>query len=75
MAAVIEDEQFKDSMLNGKPFKAGMYAFSLREKIFKLHIGIHVLNPNRIDITDCVCDEFFVNFKKVSRKNTQVISL
>ena len=72
VAAVIQDEEFQDSVLNGKPFRVGKYAFSLRKKIFQLHIGIYFANPNRIDVTDCVCDEFFVNFKKVSDKNTQV---
>ena len=38
----------------------------------RLHLGIYFSNPNRIDIKDCVCDEFYVNFKKVSRKNTIV---
>ena len=74
VAAVIHDEEFFDSKLNGQPYRAGKYACSLRKKIFKLHIGIDTINPNRIDVTDCVCDEFFLNFKKVSRKNTQVAS-
>ena len=34
-AAVITDEEFIDSVLNGQNVKVGKYAFSLREKIFK----------------------------------------
>ena len=72
VAAVISDEEFVESTLNEQTVQAGKYALSLRKKIFKLHIGIDLNNPGRIDVTDCVCDEFFVNFKRVSRKNTQV---
>ena len=35
VAAVITDEEFMDSVLNGQNVKVGKYAFSLREKIFK----------------------------------------
>ena len=35
LAAVIEDEEFIDSRLNGQNWQAGKYAFTLREKIFK----------------------------------------
>ena len=72
VAAVISDEEYVESTLNEQTVRAGKYALSLRKKIFKLHIGIDLNNPGRIDVTDCVCDEFFVNFKRVSRKNTQV---
>ena len=72
VAAVVHDEEFFESTLNGKKVSVGKYAFELRRKIFKLHLGIDAKNPTRIDVTDCVCDEFFLNFKRVSRKNTQV---
>ncbi len=39
---------------------------------FRLHLGIYWNNPNNIDTNDCVCDEFFVNFKRVSKKNTAI---
>jgi phospholipase D1/2 len=35
VGALIEDTDFFDSIQNGKPAKAGKYAFSLRKKIFK----------------------------------------
>ena len=38
----------------------------------RLHLGIYFNNPELIDVTDCVCDEFFYNFKLVSNKNTQI---
>ena len=36
LAAVISDEEFVSSQLNGQDWQAGKYAFTLREKIFKL---------------------------------------
>jgi phospholipase D1/2 len=35
VSALIEDTDFIDSIQNGKPTKAGKYAYSLRKKIFK----------------------------------------
>jgi phospholipase D1/2 len=35
VAALITDEEFVDSVLDGKKLKVGKYAFSLRQKIFK----------------------------------------
>lgn len=35
-------------------------------------MGIYFKNPDLIDVSDCVCDEFFYNFKLVSNKNTQI---
>jgi phospholipase D1/2 len=36
VAALITDEELFDSVLNNQRVKAGRYAFSLRQKIFKL---------------------------------------
>ena len=35
IAAVVRDEEFQDSVLNGKKVKVGKYAHSLRKKIFE----------------------------------------
>ncbi len=35
VCALIKDEEFVDSILDGKKVKVGKYAFSLRQKIFK----------------------------------------
>ena len=36
LAAVIRDEEFQDSVLNGTKVKVGKYAYTLRKKIFEL---------------------------------------
>ena len=35
VASLIKDEEFQDSILNGKRVRVGKYAFTLRQKIFK----------------------------------------
>lgn len=72
VAALVKDEEFFDSTLDGKRIKAGRYAFSLRAKIFKLHLGIYFANPHQISVADCVSDEFYHRFKTVSHSNTLV---
>jgi phospholipase D1/2 len=72
IACVIKDEEFIDSKLNGKQVKVGKYAFTLRSKIFKLHIGIYEQNPSRIDIRDCASDNFFKLVKDISKHNTDI---
>lgn len=72
IAAVIRDEEFQDSVLNGQKVKVGKYAYSLRKKIFRLHLGIYWDNPKQIDVKDCVSDEFYNLFKSTSSQNTKV---
>jgi hypothetical protein len=33
-------------------------------------LGIYFHNPKKIDVQDCVCDEFFDMFRAQSRQNT-----
>jgi phospholipase D1/2 len=72
LAAVVRDEEFQDSVLNGKKVKVGKYAFSLRKKIFRLHLGVYFDNSKKIDVNDCVSDEFYNMFKSTSNQNTRV---
>ena len=34
-------------------------------------MGIYLNNPNRIDVNDCTCDEFYELFRQISKKNTE----
>ena len=38
----------------------------------RLHLGIYFENPKKIDVKDCVSDEFYKLFKETSNKNTRV---
>ncbi|CAH9073877.1 unnamed protein product [Cuscuta epithymum] len=41
IAVVIEDKYFIDSSMDGKPWKAGKFAFSLRVSLWAEHLGLH----------------------------------
>ncbi len=72
LAAVVKDESFVDSTLNGRSVKVGKYASTLRQKIFKIHLGIAQSNPARIDVSDCAADSFYQMFRNISHQNSLV---
>jgi len=72
LAAVVKDEEFTHSTLNGKTVKVGKYASSLRQRIFKVHLGIMQSNPARIDVSDCASDIFYQMFRNISHQNSLV---
>ena len=72
LAAVMKDEEFISSRLNGKKCQVGKFAFSFRQKIFRLLLGCYFNNPDRIDVSDIVCDEFYNLFRSISAKNTAI---
>ncbi|OIT24712.1 PREDICTED: phospholipase D zeta 1-like [Nicotiana attenuata] len=41
ICVVIEDKDFIDSSMDGKPWKAGKFAFSLRISLWAEHLGLH----------------------------------
>jgi hypothetical protein len=40
ICAIIEDRNYVDSLMNGKPYKAGSFAFNLRRKLWQQHLGL-----------------------------------
>lgn len=42
IGVLIEDKEFIGSYMNGKPWKAGKFAFSLRLSLWAEHLGLHV---------------------------------
>jgi hypothetical protein len=39
--------------------------------LYRLHLGVYFNNPDRIDVNDCTCDEFYHLFCGISRNNTR----
>lgn len=37
-----------------------------------MHVGAYFNNPNKIDVQDCVSDQFYNYFRSVSAQNTKV---
>lgn len=42
ISVVIEDKEFVDSAMNGKPWKAGKFAFGLRLSLWAEHLGLNI---------------------------------
>ncbi|CAF2863233.1 unnamed protein product [Rotaria sp. Silwood2] len=69
---VIKDREKVDGRFNGKPVRVGKFCSSWRKKIFEMLLGIQFENPNNIDVTDPVSDEFYTYFRQTARKNTEI---
>ncbi|MQL92978.1 hypothetical protein Taro_025613, partial [Colocasia esculenta] len=61
IGVLIEDKDFVQSYMNGKPWKAGKFAFSLRLSLWAEHLGLHVGETNTTiyqDVFACVPNDF-----------------
>ncbi|KAK1291392.1 Phospholipase D p1 [Acorus calamus] len=68
---LIEDKEFVGSIMNGKPWKAGKFAFSLRLSLWSEHLG---LRPGEINqIADPVADATYKDiWMATARTNTMI---
>ncbi|RZC50965.1 hypothetical protein C5167_019392 [Papaver somniferum] len=68
---VIEDKEFVDSSMNGKPWKAGKFCFSLRLSLWSEHLG---LCDNEISkINDLVADKTYRDiWMTIAKTNTDI---
>lgn len=48
IGVIIEDKEFVDSSMNGKPWKAGKFAHSLRCSLWCEHLGLHLGEVSQI---------------------------
>jgi len=72
MAAVIQDKEFVPSMMDGKEYQAGKFAFSLRTRLFREHLGLLDSTSNE-DIKDVVSDSFYQDlWVATAKKNTEI---
>ncbi|CAF4886071.1 unnamed protein product, partial [Rotaria sp. Silwood1] len=69
---VINDIEEEDGRFNRQPVRVGKFCSSWRKKIFEMLLGIQFENPNNIDITDPVSDEFYSYFQDVAKQNTLI---
>jgi len=75
IAAILKDEHFEESRMNGKKYRSGVFAGRLRKYLFKEHLGL--LDPDAerqsIDITDPVVDQFWHGtWRRISNRNTEI---
>ncbi|KAK0393419.1 hypothetical protein QR680_000203 [Steinernema hermaphroditum] len=80
---VVDDTNFVESEMNGKPYRAGKFAHSLRTQLMKEHLGLleDILKKDPkaaafqypIDVTDPVADSFFNDvWCKIAANNTRI---
>ncbi|VFQ83823.1 unnamed protein product [Cuscuta campestris] len=71
IGVIIEDEEFVDSYMGGKPRKAGRFASSLRLSLWSEHLG---LQPGEIgQITDPVIDSTYKDiWMSIAKTNTMI---
>ncbi|PIA61264.1 hypothetical protein AQUCO_00300651v1 [Aquilegia coerulea] len=68
---LIEDKEFVDSSMNGKPWKAGKFSFSLRLSLWSEHLGLHA---DEIDqISDPVVDTTYKDIWMATAKTNTMI--
>jgi len=41
IGVLIEDKEYVESLMNGKPWKAGKFSYSLRCSLWSEHLGLH----------------------------------
>jgi phospholipase D1/2 len=70
VAVIVQDEEFFPSVMNGKPYKAGKFAGSLRLQLFREHLG---LLESEVDILDAVHANVYEKiWKDTSTMNTEI---
>ncbi|KAL5701060.1 phospholipase D [Ranunculus cassubicifolius] len=71
IAIVIEDKEFVDSSMNGKPWKAGKFSHSLRLSLWAEHLGLRPEDIARI--SDPVVDATYKDiWMATARTNTMI---
>ncbi|KAK4476714.1 hypothetical protein RD792_015874 [Penstemon davidsonii] len=71
IAVLIEDKEFVDSSMNGKPWKAGKFAFNLRLSLWAEHLGLHT--EEVAQVKDPIADATYKDFwLKIATSNTRI---
>ncbi|KAL8134057.1 phospholipase D zeta 1-like [Apium graveolens] len=71
IGVLIEDEDWVESSMNGKPWRAGKFAYSLRISLWLEHLG---LNPSEVNlIRDPVVDTTYKDlWSAIAKQNTKI---
>ncbi|KAL4704091.1 hypothetical protein ACJJTC_016349 [Scirpophaga incertulas] len=75
LAALLQDEQFDEGVMNGEPYPCGRVAGALRKRLFREHLGYMEEDLDRlgINLDDPVSDDFFLNvWQATSKRNTEI---
>lgn len=74
VAVLLTDESFEDGKMNGQSYPCGIFAGSLRRRLFREHLGLlNKNNKNFFDISDPISSKFWKDvWQKTSRNNTEL---
>ncbi|KZV19469.1 phospholipase D p1 [Dorcoceras hygrometricum] len=71
IAVIIEDKEFVDSSMNGKPWKAGKFVFSLRLCLWAEHLGLNIEEVDQIK--DPIAETTFKDlWCEIAKSNTKI---
>ncbi|KAF7817946.1 Phospholipase D zeta 1 [Senna tora] len=71
IGAVIEDKEYVESSMNGKPWKAGKFSHSLRCSLWSEHLGLQTGEVNKI--SDPVADTTYKGlWSATAKENTRI---
>ncbi|CAI8603501.1 unnamed protein product [Vicia faba] len=71
IGVVIEDKEYVESLMNGKPWKAGKFSHSLRCSLWSEHLGLHTGEINKIN--DPVADSTYKDlWSATAKENTRI---
>ncbi|CAF4238897.1 unnamed protein product, partial [Adineta steineri] len=66
---IINDRDEEDGVFNGQRVRVGKFCASWRKRLFSMLLGIQFENPQNIDLSDPVSDEFYNYFRDLAKKN------
>uniref|UniRef100_A0A915ED17 Phospholipase n=1 Tax=Ditylenchus dipsaci TaxID=166011 RepID=A0A915ED17_9BILA len=76
---LIKDHEFVPSTMNGEPYEAGKFAYSLRKRLMEEHLGLmedshHKADPGyQISVDDPIVDAFYNDiWREVANENTRI---
>lgn len=72
IASIMKDKEFVPSVMDGKEYQAGKFAFNLRSRLFREHLGL-LDSPSDVDIRDVVSKSFYEDvWMATAKKNTEI---
>uniref|UniRef100_A0A5B7AMQ6 Phospholipase n=1 Tax=Davidia involucrata TaxID=16924 RepID=A0A5B7AMQ6_DAVIN len=71
IGVLIEDKEFVDSCMGGKPWKAGKFSFSLRLSLWSEHLGLHAGEISQVN--DPVVDSTYKDIWMATAKTNTMI--
>nr|XP_015875057.2 phospholipase D zeta 1-like [Ziziphus jujuba var. spinosa] len=71
IGVLIEDKEFVESSMNGQPWKAGKFAYSLRRSLWSEHLGLYA--GEKSEISDPVSDKTYKElWVATAKKNSKI---